>query len=715
MVTLLKLAALVTLVGGIGAWLNTTPLNTSDAEQSLPSDTVTQQTTQFSLDLSYQSNTSSAPIKRKMLVVDDYQDAQQGSFFVQQHDESNYFLSPLLDTKVDIQVTGLVARTTVSQTFSNPSNEWVNGVYVFPLPENAAVDQLRMQVGERTIVGEIHPKREAKRIYEQAKAEGKKASLLEQKRTNMFTNSVANIGPGESIEVTIEYQQLIEYQNDQFSLRFPMTVAPRYLPEIFQSEPLEENGWSASAQTSLANETIAEPTLSAANKVAVKVELAPGFALSQITSEFHPIKQTQSSAVQYQIELEGETVANRDFVLNWSAAASTSPQAAHFSQSFGEDQYGLIMLMPPQIEKQQFEPIPREVIFVLDTSGSMSGDSLHQAKTALFMAILGLKDVDNFNLIEFNSNARALWSYSRTASGANKQSAREFVQGLEANGGTNMWPALEIALNKSLDDDHPRVRQIIFITDGSVGNDQELVNYINSNIADSRLFTVGIGAAPNSYFMREAAAMGKGSFTYIGSVTSVKEKMETLFSKLESPTLTDLFADFSADVEVYPKRLADLYLGEPILISYKSKIPLDNLYVSGITQDKAWSKVMTLDTSANQKGLNVLWARRKITQLTRDRMVSPDKDELETQIENVAIQHHLVSAYTSLVAVDITPTALDISKDREVKTHLPLSQTKVRSLHGRLPQTSTGGPLHLLFGFILLGVAVCIRLRQKNQ
>lgn len=715
MVTLLKLAALVTLVGAVGAWLNTTPLNSSDNEQAILSDTVTQQTTQLSIDLSYQSNTSSAPIKHKRLIVDDYQDAQQGSFFVQQQDQSNYLLSPLLDTKVDIQVAGLVARTTVSQTFSNPSNEWVNGIYVFPLPENAAVDQLRMQLGERTIVGEIHPKREAKRIYEQAKAEGKKASLLEQKRTNMFTNNVANIGPGESVEVTIEYQQLIDYQSGQFSLRFPMTVAPRYIPETYQSEPVEDSGWAESGQTSQNVENSGGRQLPADNKVALKVELAPGFAVNQITSEFHPIKQTQSSVTQYQIELGGETVANRDFVLNWSAAASASPQAAHFSQSFGEDQYGLIMLMPPQIEKQQFEPIPREVIFILDTSGSMSGDSLHQAKTALFMAIMGLKNADSFNLIEFNSNARALWSFSRAASDTNKQSAREFVQGLEANGGTNMRPALEIALNKTLDIDLQRVRQVIFITDGSVGNDQELVNYITNNISDSRLFTVGIGAAPNSYFMREAAAMGKGSFTYIGSVTSVKEKMEALFSKLENPTLTALFADFSADVEVYPKQLPDLYLGEPILISYKTNMPLSDLYVSGMTQDNPWSKVMALDTRANQIGLNVLWARRKITQLTRDRMVSSDKDELKAQIENVAMQHHLVSAYTSLVAVDVTPTALDISHDREVKPHLPLSMNKVRSLQGRLPQTSTDGPLHLLFGLILMGVAVCIRLRQKNQ
>jgi Ca-activated chloride channel family protein len=308
-----------------------------------------------------------------------------------------------------------------------------------------------------------------------------------------------------------------------------------------------------------------------------------------------------------------------------------------------------------------------------------------------------------------------LWSFSRAASDTNKQSAREFVQGLEANGGTNMRPALEIALNKTLDEYRQRVRQVIFITDGSVGNDQELVNYITNNIADSRLFTVGIGAAPNSYFMREAAAMGKGSFTYIGSVTSVKEKMEALFSKLENPTLTELFADFSTDVEVYPRQLPDLYLGEPLLISYKTNMPMSDLYVSGMAQDKPWSKVMALDTSANQIGLNVLWARRKITQLTRDRMVSSDKDELKAQIENVAMQHHLVSAYTSLVAVDTTPTALDISHDRELKPHLPLSMNKTRSLQGRLPQTSTDGPLHLLFGLILMGVAVCIRSRQKNH
>lgn len=714
MVTLLKLAALVTLVGGIGAWLNTTPQNTSGTEQVIQNDTVTQKSTHLSLGFSYQSNTSSAPQKHKSLVVDDYQDAQQGSFFVQQEDATNYFLSPMVETKVDIHVTGLVARTKVSQSFSNPSDDWVNGIYVFPLPQNAAVDQLRMQIGERTIVGEIHPKREAKRIYEQAKSEGKKASLLEQKRTNMFTNNVANIGPGESIEVTIEYQQMVDYQSGQFSLRFPMTVAPRYMPENYQSGSIEENGWTA-PQPGLVISDDTAPSLSSENKVALKVELTPGFAINEITSEFHSIKQKQNNATTYQIEIDGSTVANRDFVLKWSAAGSANPQAAHFSQTLGDDQYGLIMLMPPQVEKEALRTIPREVVFILDTSGSMSGDSLHQAKTALFMAIMGLKSTDSFNLVEFNSHARALWSYSRAASDINKQSARAFVQGLEANGGTNMRPALEIALNKTLGDDLQRVKQVIFITDGSVGNDLELVAYIADNIANSRLFTVGIGAAPNSYFMREAAAMGKGSFTYIGSVASVKEKMEELFSKLENPTLTGLFADFSADVEVYPKQLPDLYLGEPILISYKARVPLHDLYVSGVTQDQAWSKVLALDTSAKQNGLNVLWARRKITQLTRDRMVSSEKDELKAQIEDVAMQHHLVSAYTSLVAVDVTPTALDISQNRGVKLHLPLSKNNARYSQGRLPQTSTNGPLHLLYGLILMGVAICIRLRQKNR
>lgn len=720
MVTLLKLAAFVTVLGGVGAWVNTSASFSGNEHTASNEQVETQQSTKFSLDLSYQTKTSSQPIQARAISVQDYDDAEQGSFFVKQQNEQHYLLSPLLDTQVDMQVTGLVARTKLTQTFTNPSHDWVNGIYVFPLPQDAAVDQLRMQVGERIIVGEIHPKRKAKAIYQQAKNSGKKASLLEQQRTNMFTNKVANIGPGESITVTIEYQQLVDYQSGEFTLRFPMTVAPRYLPATPSSAEVDDTGWSVDQQNDTEggnSEVIAatDTSRSSQNKVAINVELKPGFELEQVSSAFHNIHQTQSSDQIYSIELDTEAIANRDFVLNWSAARSLAPQAAHFSQQVGQEYYGLVMLTPPQLPPDQQHILPREVIFVLDTSGSMSGDSLYQAKTALFMAILGLNEQDTFNLIEFNSNARALWSYSRAASTSNKQSARTFIQGLEANGGTNMQPALEMALTQYQQQDEERVRQVVFVTDGSVGNDRELVNYIANNINHSRLFTVGIGAAPNSYFMREAAVMGKGTFTYIGSISAVKEKMETLFSKLESPAATNIIADFSAAVEAYPKKLPDLYLSEPVLISYRSEQPLQQLFVSGTTQDSAWTKSLALDAGANQTGLNVLWARRKIAQLTRERMISEDKDTLKQQIEQVAMKHHLVSQYTSLVAVDITPTALDISHDRTVKAHLPLNKRQGGQFVGHLPQTSTSGPLHLICGILFLGIAVCIRMHQKSR
>jgi Ca-activated chloride channel family protein len=677
--------------------------------------------------------------------INDYQHAQSGALYLihelskQGETIQQHMLSPTLKTEVDIEITGIIARTRLTQTFKNAGKHWVNALYVFPLPENAAVDHLLMTVGERKIEGQIKHKAEAKQIYLQAKAQGKKASLIAQQGPNMFSNSIANIGPGETIRVSIEYQQKLNFDQQQYSLRFPMTITPRYLPV---SSPRESHIQTTFSQSQYSRQN---------TDIELRIKLHAGFEVLDIKSEFHPITIKNLPDGGHDIQLSKGNVANQDFVLNWRPEFSAAPQSAHFSQQVNGDEYGLIMLLPPVIDEQLTQVQKREVIFVLDTSGSMEGDSIKQAKKALLLAIDQLKATDNFNVIEFNSYAQNLWKLPKSADSNNKEDAKHFVNSLSANGGTEIQSALKLAFSQFKTGISSTFRQIVFITDGSVGNEGSLMQLISHKLEDSRLFTVGIGSAPNSYFMSEAAKMGRGTFTHIGSVDQVQEKMFSLLTKLQHPAITDIELQINDNtlqsnrqLEFYPNVISDLYKGEPLVLSYRltdGRIEASNssLNNQGITnhnlsrvnilaqyQGKPWENPLTLSAQTRQSGLNVLWAREKISQLTRDKRSanmrknssSATQEEYKSQITKTALAHHLVSQYTSLVAVDVTPSRpVEIqSINRKVANPLPKgASNQLFQSHGSLPKTATSAQFKMIMGLILIGLTICMHIMTKRK
>jgi Ca-activated chloride channel family protein len=269
-------------------------------------------------------------------------------------------------------------------------------------------------------------------------------------------------------------------------------------------------------------------------------------------------------------------VKRQDFVLNWQLELGSKPTSAHFTQFVNGSEYGMIVLYPPLPNEQLV--LDREVIFVLDTSGSMSGEAIVQAKQALAYAIDDLSTKDKFNIIEFNSNADILWRKAKFADPQNKISAFDFIAKLRANGGTEMHQALSMALLSEAD---PALfKQILFITDGSVSNEANLMRLIEENLKQARLFTIGIGAAPNSYFMTEAAKSGKGTFTFIGDTKQVKRKMAELMSKINSPALTDIKLNLKGiqqyqQFEMYPNVIGDLYSSDPLVLTYKQPMGMD--------------------------------------------------------------------------------------------------------------------------------------------
>jgi Ca-activated chloride channel homolog len=458
-------------------------------------------------------------------------DAKTGQLLLHTATPGKFEVAPKLETEVAIQVSGLIARTRVTQVFHNPGGDYVEGVYVFPLPEKAAVDRLTMQIGERLIEGQIQEKTEARRTYEKARSEGRKAALVEQQRPNLFTNSVAHIGPDEMVRVTIEYQQTLSYENGDYRLRFPLAVTPRYQPPTpgTSREGMPDAPKAVEAAMTL-HPAYAPHECGAVNPVDIAVTIDAGVPLAHVESSYHEAWIEKQSGHRVIVSLTKEQEeADRDFELVWSVAPAVAPQAALFTEKIGSSEYALLMVVPPlanAAEKADVGRFPRETVMIVDTSGSMAGVSMDQAKAAVLYALGTFAPADRFNIVEFNSIMRPLFPDALPATRENLEHARAWVKGLRAGGGTEMAPALQFALNGR---ETPGVlRQVIFMTDGGVGNEDALFRLISERLGSSRLFTIGIGSAPNSHFMTKAAQFGRGTFTYVGDVREVEQKMAAL-------------------------------------------------------------------------------------------------------------------------------------------------------------------------------------------
>ena len=635
-------------------------------------------------------------------------DARAGTLLLRSGAAGEMTAAPQVSTEVAIDVTGMVARTRVTQFFRNPGSGFVEGVYVFPLPEKAAVDRLWMKIGERVLEGRIREKEEARREYERAKTEGKKAALVEQQRPNLFTNSVAHIGPNDMVEIRIEYQQTLTYENGTYRLRFPLAVTPRYVPaashEPIPDEPKATEAFAASVGEPLVHPEYEDPGCGGAvNPVDIAVSIDAGVPLGQVVSSYHDATiEKRSGGRTFVTLVKEQEEADRDFELAWTLAPGTAPQAAMFTQIRGATEYALLMVVPPQptaAERVTFERMPRETILVVDTSGSMQGASIQQARLALEHALDSLTPRDRFNVLEFNSTTRPWLPAAVPATADNLGRAKAWVRDLKANGGTEMAGALTFALTGV--DTPGYLRQVIFITDGAVGNEDALFRLIAQRLGTSRLFTVGIGSAPNSHFMTKAAQFGRGTFTYIGDVREVQEKMTQLFARIEAPVLRDVAIRWpdGTPVETFPARVPDLYLGEPVLVAAAARAPLGTVVVTGMRGNQPWSVALTPPLDRNAAGVGALWARAKIATLMDELARGGGPAQVRSQVVSVALEHHLVSAYTSLVAVDVTPTApAGLVKTTLVKASLPQGW----AAGTQLPQTDTAATLQLLLGVLAL-------------
>lgn len=634
------------------------------------------------------------------------------------------------NAEFNVAVNGLVTRVTLRQGFQNPGQEWVEAVYVLPLPEDSAVNAMRIKIGERVIEGEIKEKQEAKRIYTQAKAAGKRAGLLQQQRPNLFSTQVANIGPGETVEVELTFLQELHYESEQFSLRLPMTLTPRYIPGISLQEmpiqklpPQDVQGWAfATTEVPDAN-LITPPQTQQADAdqlmARVNIHLNPGFEVAQFQAPYHEIEASRLGA-EYEIS---KTVAmDRDFVLSWKPVPQQAPVAAYFSETVAGQPHGLVLLMPPTAAAD-LQIGPRELVMIIDSSGSMAGQSMVQAKQAVQMALERLRPQDRFNLIDFDSGFTSLFPHAVPAHAGALRRARYFVDGLAADGGTEMYAPLHAALTGAAETENGEsdgITQVVFITDGSVGNESALFELIHRHIGNKRLFTVGIGSAPNAYFMRKAAEFGRGTYTYVGSSDEVQGKMSELFAKIEKPALTHLRVNVldgngaDAQAELYPQPIPDLYLGEPLLIKGRFADHPAVIEIQGRFAGQPWQTRLQLQQGDSADGIATLWARSKVTHLQDDGVRQGNPSLHRDDIIALGVQHRLLTQYTSFVAVDKTPVRPADAPllSEQVANRMPAGSTQGPPAVG-YPRTALGLHWHLLIGVVLLGLALLLWQRAE--
>jgi Ca-activated chloride channel family protein len=639
-----------------------------------------------------------------------------------------------ISTDVQISVAGVVARVRIAQRFRNAGADFVEAVYVLPLPDGAAVDRLRMRVGERVIEGQIHERVQAERVYGAARAAGQRTSLVRQTSANLFTTAVANIAPGEAIDITIEYLDVARYDAGEFSLRVPLTITPRYgAPDTPEATSVRDSAVLPDKLPTIESAAATAAASASRHAATVHAVLAPGLPLTSVGGRGHELRATRqrgsvwSSGQQplasataagalvspagpelYVLDTVTERVAmDRDLVIVWRPAVGVAPAVAALTETLGATTYALLMILPPA-NAAALPTQPREQIFVIDTSGSMGGQSIVQARAALVDALGRLTAADRFNVLEFDSVTASLYPAPVPFTPTTHEAARGFVGRLEADGGTEIGSAIDAALAQPATTGY--LRQIVFLTDGAVGAETALFDKIARGLRGARLFTIGIGSAPNAYFMRKAAQFGRGTYTHVGDTGEVAEKMQALFAKLEHVALTDLLVDWPEAVELYPHEIPDVYAGEPLVLvaSYPTTPDRPLLTtVFGTAGGIPWRQTVG-GFPVDLPGIAALWARRKIEHLIDSRVAGADEALIRKLVVATALEHHLVSPYTSLVAVDEAPARAAGAplERRDVANAMPAGAQWTVAL----PRTATPAPLLRAAGALALLAAATVLL-----
>ncbi len=565
---------------------------------------------------------------------------------------------PLKHTDVRIRITGLVASVQVEQVFTNPLDERIEAVYTFPLPAQAAVYDMSMKIGDRIIRRVVKRREEARRLYERAKRTGRRAGLLEQERPNIFTTSVANIAPGDEVRIRLHFFQVLPYDDGGFRLRFPMVVAPRFIP----GEPTgkQGTGWSPDTtdvpDASRVTPPVLKPEMRPGYNISLSVDIESGLPIQHLQCPSHRISIAELGPGHSRVELvRKDEFPNRDFVLEYQLAGDHIQATALTARDEDGKGYFLLMVVPP-IDYVIDEIQSKEITFIIDTSGSMTGAKIEQAKNALRALIHGLNPQDAFNIIRFSNNFSAFAPRPVPFTQENVDRADAYIDELQAGGGTMMLPPLLHALDQP-HDEH-RLPLIVFLTDGQVGNEAQILRAVKQRVGRARIYTFGVDTAPNDYLLRKMAEFGRGTFEFVLPSQDLEEVITRFQNRIASPVLTDVSVDWGGlSVDgVYPTPLPDVFLARPLVLIgrvWRPEAKTVKLRGQSVAGPIERSLRVTFDhPTADALTLSTLWARARIEALS-DRLVAhPDDEAAKQEIIQLALTHKLMSPFTAFVAVE---------------------------------------------------------------
>ena len=553
---------------------------------------------------------------------------------------------PLEHTEVKVRVDGFIAEVDVDQRFKNPYSYKIEAVYLFPLPAQSAVNGYELATGGRTIKGEIKLKDDAKAIYKAAKTKGYVAGLLTQERPNLFTQAVANIEPGATVDVRLHYVQALGYDSGAYELVFPMVAGPRYVPKTSKVD-------AAAVQPA-----VLPAGMRSGHDIGVTVEVDAGVPIGNVRSPSHTIAMTKVSAHEARVALgAGDTVPNKDFILRYDVAGAKPEFAVVTNKAAGAPGSFFFMAQPP-VKPDAAQITPKEMVFVIDTSSSMQGRPLDKAKEAITRALKGMHPDDTFQIIRFDDSASALGGRPIANKPKNVEKALAWLGQLQAGGGTDMTGGIKAAL--AFPHDPARLRIVMFLTDGFIGNEDEILAIVQDKLGPSRLFSFGVGSAVNRYLLEEMAAIGRGAVQVVRPDEDTTAAVERMHARIASPLLTDITIDWKglAVQDASPGKIPDLFAGQPLVLSGRyAKGGSATVTITGMQAGRkvSFDVPVALPELRDRPAIAAIWARSKIAELTRQQLKA-EKPAVKQQIVDLAMTNHLMSTYTAFVAVDTSKT-----------------------------------------------------------
>jgi Ca-activated chloride channel homolog len=602
------------------------------------------------------------------MCIQEKQSANGGCLFSQTpKGEKQVF--PLKHTDVNARITGNLARVEVTQTFENPYNDPLEAIYTFPLPDQAAVDEMEIKIGDRVIRGNIKRREEAQKIYQDAKRNGQTAGLLEQQRDNIFTQSLANIRPGEKIQVKIRYTESVKFEKGDYEFVFPMVVGPRYIPGQTIGTSVDTD---RVPDASKITPPVIKPGTRSGQDIAVNVEIDAGVPLQTVQSTSHKLR-IQSLGGKVQVKLGGEdTIPNKDLVLRYRVS-NKNTQATVLTE---KNHFATYLI--PALTYSKNEIVPKDVVFLMDTSGSQSGDPIVKSQELMRRFINGLNPQDTFTIIDFSDTTHQLSATPLTNTPENRALALAYIDKVDANGGTELLNGIHKALSFPATEEG-RLRSIVLLTDGYIGDDKAVIAEVQRHLKPgNRFYAFGVGSSVNRFLIDRLGELGRGTSQVIRQDEPSKPVADKFFRQIANPVLTNIQVTWEGTgsaPEIYPKALPDLFANQPLVL-YGRKSDKSNgvLKITGTTANGGhYEERLNVQFSENgNPAIAQLWGRARIKDLA-NQMYGGDTKTGVDAITQTALKYHLLSDYTAFVAVsdEVRVDGNGVSRTVQVPVELP--------------------------------------------